>query len=124
MILMGMIALVFFAFPGFFIRLFIADPTVVDGGIACLRIISTGYVTYALGMVVVQAFNGAGDTSTPAFINLFCFWLFEIPLAYILALPAGFRENGVYIAIVVAETLMSVIAAILFKRGRWKDRQI
>ena len=124
MLLMGGIAVFFIAWPGFFIRLFIQDPAVVASGILCLRWLAYGYVSYGLGMVVVHSFNGAGDTATPTFINLFCFWMLEIPLAYILALPLGLEEQGVYIAILAAETMMTVAAVVLFRRGRWKTREV
>ena len=122
--LMGGIAFVFILSPGFFIRLFIDDPGVITSGMSGLRIISYGFLSYALGMVLVQAFNGAGDTATPTFINFFCFWLFEIPLAYLLALPFGLEEKGVYIAIVAAESLVTVAAVLIFRRGRWKSREV
>ena len=122
--LMGGIAFVFILSPGFFIRLFIDDPGVIASGMSGLRIISYGFLSYALGMVLVQAFNGAGDTATPTFINFFCFWLFEIPLAYLLALPFGLEEKGVYIAIVAAESLVTVAAVLIFRRGRWKSREV
>lgn len=122
--LMGLMAILFILFPGFFVRLFIKDPSIVAPGISCLRIISYGYVSYALGMVMVHSFNGAGDTITPTIINFFCFWLFEIPVAYLLALPLGLGQNGVYIAILAAESLMTVAATLLFRRGRWKLRQV
>ena len=124
MILMGSIAIAFIAWPGFFIGLFISEPAVLASGISCLRIISYGFVAYALGSVVIHSFNGAGDTATPTFINLFCFWMFEIPLAYVLALPFGLNENGVYIAILAAETAMTMVGVLLFRRGRWKLREV
>lgn len=124
MAFMGIIALFFILIPGFFIRLFIDDPVVIASGTDCLRILAFGYVFYALGMVMVQAFNGASDTITPTFINLFCFWLFEIPLAYVLALPFGLEENGVYIAILVAESAMTLAAVLIFRRGQWKTREV
>jgi Na+-driven multidrug efflux pump len=75
-------------------------------------------------MVMTQAFNGAGDTFTPTLINLFCFWLVEIPLAYFLALQYGFAETGVFLAIIISESLVGIIGIILFKRGRWKTFQV
>jgi putative MATE family efflux protein len=121
---MGAIALLLIFFPGFFIRLFIDDPIVIVSGTVCLRILAYGYIAYALGMVMVHAFNGAGDTTTPTIINLFCFWLFEIPLAYALALPFGLEEKGVYIAILAAETAMTLTALLVFRRGHWKTREV
>jgi Na+-driven multidrug efflux pump len=124
MAFMGIIAFFLILFPGFFIQLFIDDPLVIRSGIDCLRILAYGYISYALGMVMVHAFNGAGDTTTPTFINLFCFWMFEIPLAYLLALPFGLEENGVYIAILAAETAMTLAALVIFRRGHWKTREV
>jgi putative MATE family efflux protein len=124
MVFLGLVAVVFILFAEFFVRLFTDDPGVVAVGADCLRVLSYGYILYALGMVVVQAFNGAGDTITPTIINVFCFWLLEIPLAYVLALPAGWNERGVFFAIVIAESAMSVVGAIVFRRGRWKTREV
>jgi Na+-driven multidrug efflux pump len=112
------------AIPGLLIRLFIQNPEVIKSGIICLRWLAYGYVAYGLGMVVVQSLNGAGDTATPTYINLFCFWLFEIPLAYVLALPLGFEEKGVYIAILAAETSMTLAAVVIFRKGKWKSRKV
>jgi len=81
-------------------------------------------VAYAYGMVMLQAFNGAGDTVTPTFVHLFGFWFLEIPLAYCLAIPAGMRSNGVFISIVVAEAAIAVAGILLFRRGRWKRQEI
>jgi len=124
MIFLGLIAVIFIAWPGLFIQLFIDDRAVIDAGALCLRIISYGYVLYGLGMVLVQAFNGAGDTATPTKINLVCFWMIEIPLAYLLAIPAGVGEKGVYFAIIVAESIMTLTALFLFRRGKWKTREV
>ena len=124
MIFMGTVSLIFILFPSMFIQLFINDILVIKSGALCLRIISYGFVAYGLGMVLVQAFNGAGDTVTPTKINLFCFWLLEIPLAYLFAITSGIGETGVYYAIVVAETMMTILAAYLFMKGKWKLKKV
>jgi Na+-driven multidrug efflux pump len=121
---LALAAVVFIVFAENFIRLFAEDPKVVAIGADCLRILSYGYLLYALGMVMIQAFNGAGDTTTPTIVNFFCFWLLELPMAYALAIVLGFGERGVFTAIVVSESAMSVAGTILFKRGRWKSRQV
>jgi len=121
---MGIIAVFLILFPAFFVRLFIGESAVVIQGVYCLRIVSYGYLCYAIGMVMVQAFNGAGDTVTPTIINFFCFWVVEIPLALLLAHPLGMKANGVYAAIVVAESMMAMVGIILFRRGRWKTREV
>ena len=123
-VFLGLVAVVFIVFAEGFIRLFTDEIEVVRIGADCLRILSYGYLLYALGMVMIQAFNGAGDTTTPTIVNFFCFWLLELPLAYALAIVLGFGERGVFSAIVVAESAMSVVSAILFRRGRWKSRQV
>lgn len=124
MILLAIIGIIVILFSDGLIRLFINDADVVQAGTLGLRIISAGLIAYGLGMVMVNAFNGAGDTVTPVWINLFCFWLFEIPLAWLLAIPAGMRETGVFLAVVVAETAMTITAWILFRRGRWKLKEV
>jgi putative MATE family efflux protein len=124
MVFMGLMAIVFIIVPGFFIRIFIDDPDIIASGTICLRIIAYGYVFYAMGMVMVQALNGAGDTGTPTLINFFCFWMLEIPLAYFLALRWGVAENGVYYAIIIAESIMTLVAALTFMRGKWKLRKV
>jgi putative MATE family efflux protein len=124
MIFLGVIGVVFILFSGPIVRLFTDDAGVVAIGADCLRILSYGYLVYALGMVIVQAFNGAGDTVTPTVLNFFCFWLFEIPLAYLLALPLALDERGVFFAILAAETALGIACAIVFRRGRWKSRKV
>lgn len=112
------------SFPDVFIRIFVKDEAIIQPGVDALRIISFGFLVYGLGMVMVQSFNGAGDTGTPAVINFICFWLIEIPLAYVLAIPLNMKETGVFWSIVIAETIMTIIALILFRRGRWKLRKV
>lgn len=124
MILLGFLGLILVLFPEPFIRLFIENDNVIKSGVLGLRIISIGFIAYGLGMVLVNSFNGAGDTSTPLKINIFAFWLVEIPLAWILAIKAGFNEEGVFIAIVVAESLMTFIAWLVFRRGKWKLKEV
>jgi putative MATE family efflux protein len=124
MILLGIIGIILVLFPESFIHLFIDDENVIISGVLGLRIISIGFIAYGLGMVLVNSFNGAGDTSTPLKINIFAFWFVEIPLAWFLAINAGFREEGVFIAIVVAESLMTLIAWIVFRRGKWKLKEV
>ena len=120
MILLGSFGLVMVLFPETFIGLFIDESAVVASGIQGLRIISIGFVAYALGMVLVNAFNGSGDTLTPTRINIVAFWIIEIPVAYLLALQSGLDEKGVFIAIVIAESLMTLISLYFFRKGRWK----
>ena len=124
MVFMGVMGIFLVAFPDFFIRLFISDISVVESGKLALRIISLGFIFYALGMVMVQGFNGSGDTLTPTKINFFCFWLFEIPLAYFLAITMKMGLTGASIAIVTAETTLALVALILFKKGKWKLREV
>jgi Na+-driven multidrug efflux pump len=88
--------------------------------IQAIHIVSLGYVFYGVGMVMMNAFNGAGDTKTPTLINLFGFWMFQIPVAYLLALHLNYGPKGVFIAIVSSETLITIISLLIFKRGRWK----
>jgi len=106
------------------IRIFSADPEVVRSGVSCLRWISYGYGFFAYGMVMVQAFNGAGDTTTPTIINFFCFWMLQIPMAYLLAMGTDLGITGVYMAMTVAESLIAVVGVLVFRRGRWRTRKI
>lgn len=124
MTFMGLIGLILVLFPEIFIRLFIHEPAVLENGVLALRIVSFGFLFYALGMVLIQGFNGSGDTFTPTKINLLCFWLIEIPLAYLLAIVLGKGLTGACIAIVTAESLLALIALVLFKKGKWKLREV
>jgi putative MATE family efflux protein len=124
MILLGTVGLIYILFPEQFIRLFIDDPAVLKSGIECLRIVSVGFISYGLGMVITNSFNGAGDTTTPLKINIFAYWLIEIPLAWILAIKAGMNENGVFWSIVIAESIMTITAYLIFRRGKWKLKEV
>lgn len=121
---MGSIALVFLVFPRQLAGFFTTDPGVIAVAADCLRFISFGNICYAWGMVLVQAFNGAGDTKTPSLVNFFCYWCLQIPLAYTLAIPLGWQHRGVFTAIPVAETAMTLASLVLFRAGRWKKKII
>jgi len=124
MCFLGVIGLIFVLFAGPIVRLFTPEPTVQYYGIDCLRIIACGFLFYAYGMVITQSFNGAGDTQTPTIINLFVFWLWEIPLAYTLAFVFKLGPHGVFIAVTVAFSTLAIVSAAVFRRGSWKTRMI
>ena len=124
MLFLGGVGLVFVACAGPVIRLFTKDPAVVPFGVSCLRILSYGNIGYADGMVMLQAFNGAGDTLTPTVMNFFGFLLLEIPLAYALAIRLGWQSNGVYVAIFISEAIIAAMAILLFRRGTWKAKTV
>ncbi|HYJ79499.1 MAG TPA: MATE family efflux transporter [Longimicrobiaceae bacterium] len=121
---LGMVGLVFVLFAGPIVAAFTGDPEVRRYGVTCLRVVASGFLFYAYGMVLTQSFNGAGDTWTPTVINLFVFWLFEIPLAYALAVGLGWGPVGVFAAITVSFSLLAVVSAVIFRRGRWKTRRV
>ncbi len=124
MVFLGSVGLFFIFFAEPVVRLFSDDPAIVPLGATCLRMLNYGNVCYAYGMVMVQAFNGAGDTVTPTVLNMFCYWLWEIPLAYWLAVPGGMRAQGVFLSIPIAEATVAVAAILLFRRGEWKKKMI
>jgi len=124
MLFLGGVGVLFLIFAAPVIHLFTNDPAVVPLAVTCLRILSYGNIGYAYGMVMLQAFNGAGDTVTPTIVHFFGFWLLEIPLAYLLAIPSHLGANGVYISIVVAECSIAAAGILLFRRGKWKGQQI
>jgi putative MATE family efflux protein len=106
------------------IRIFSDAPAVVTYGALSLQIITAGYLFYAYGMVVIQAFNGAGDTVTPTKINFFCFWLFQLPLAYLAAFILDWGPVGVFVAITLAEVLIAIIGILYFRKGKWKTTAV
>ncbi|MFM9909452.1 MAG: MATE family efflux transporter, partial [Chitinophagaceae bacterium] len=119
-IFMAAVMFLFTLFSKPIIRIFTGDQAVQEYGALSLQIIGTGYVFYGIGMVMMQALNGSGDTKTPTWINFVCFWLFQIPLAYILAKPFHMGPTGAFISIPVAETVIALWAYAIFKRGKWK----
>jgi MATE family, multidrug efflux pump len=124
MIFLAAVGLVFIFFPEPIIRVFTSDPAVISFGVDCLRIICYGNLAYAYGMVIVQSFNGAGDTFTPTVVNLFGYWLFQIPVAYLLASRTSLGPQGVFYAIPLAETAIAIVGVALFRQGRWKKKRI
>src|SRR5580693_679616 len=121
MMFLGSIGLLFIAIAPQIVSLFTSDPAVAPLAVSALRLFSFGNVSYSYGMVITAAFNGAGDTSTPTILNLICFWLCQIPLAWSLAFHAGLGPNGVYAAVVFSDSLLAVLGVILFRRGKWKQ---
>ncbi len=124
LIFLGSVGLIFVVFARQIIGLFTHDPAVVPYGVDCLRIVACGFVFYAYGMVLTQSFNGAGDTWTPTILNLFVFWLWELPLAYILAVVLGFGPRGVFLAITIAFSTLAIVSALFFRRGKWKMKVV
>lgn len=123
-VVLGLVGLVFALFPGSVVGLIVHDPEVTVYAASCLRIVALGFLFFGFGMVAVQAFNGAGDTLTPMILNVSSFWLFKIPLAYVLAKVAGMGPRGVFIAITAAYSVQGIVGGILFRRGRWKTKKI
>ena len=101
-----------------------AGPEAQRYGAASLRTVASGFLFYAYGMVITQSFNGAGDTWTPTVINLFVFWLWEIPLAYVLAFHLGLGPRGVFLAVTIAFSTLAVVSAYIFRKGRWKRKVV
>lgn len=116
----AVVAVIFFLFGEPLMRFFTQDKAAVIAGTECLHILAIGYVFFAYGMIISQAFNGAGDTRTPTYINLFVFWILQIPLAWILAKYLKMGPTGVYIAIGVSETVLAIICIMIFRKGKWK----
>jgi putative MATE family efflux protein len=124
MIFLGSIGLLFVLLAEPIVRLFTSDPAILPIGASCLRTVSYGFLFYAWGMVITQAFNGAGDTFTPTLINLFCFWLWEIPIAYLLSRYTALGVRGAFFAITIAFSTLAVVSFLIFRRGRWKTTRV
>jgi putative MATE family efflux protein len=124
LIFLGSVGLIFVLFARQIVGLFTHDPNVVPYGVDCLRIVAYGFLFYAYGMVLTQSFNGAGDTWTPTIINLFVFWLWELPLAYVLAIVLSIGPRGVFLAIMIAFSTLAIVSALIFRRGRWKTKLV
>ena len=124
MFFLGFVGLIFIIFAPQIIGLYTADPHVAAYGIDCLRVVSYGFLFYAYGMVLGQSFNGAGDTWTPTIINLFVFWLWEIPLAFVLGVHFNLGPRGVFVAITVAFSTLAIVSALVFRQGKWKARVV
>lgn len=118
------VGIVFLVFAEPLVRIFVSDPDVVRVATHGLRIFSVGYPLYAWGMVLIQAFNGAGDTRTPLRVNFVCFWMLELPLAWMLATRTGLGPDGPFWAVIIAESVMMALAMWLFRRGGWRSRTI
>jgi len=123
-VFLGAVSVLFIVFAEQLVGLFMDDPEVIYYGADALRFLSYGFAWFAVGMVLIQGLNGAGDTDTPVLLNLLSYWVIQIPLAYFLAESAGFGPRGAWLAVLVAESLLSITAAIAFRTGRWKLRQV
>jgi putative MATE family efflux protein len=123
-ILMGSVMFLFVFFPDRIIRLYTNDTLVINFGALALRWFGSANIFYGMSMVMVQSLNGAGDTRTPTLINFFCFWLFQIPLAYLLAYGFHLKATGAFIAVPVAETAIALVAWYYFRKGRWKTVKV
>ena len=124
MIFLGIIGALFAGLAPQIVAIYTSDPAIAAGAIACLRIVSLGFLFFAYGMVLTQAFNGAGDAWTPTWINVGCFWVWQMPLAYFLALNVGMGPSGVYWAMMVAFSTLAIVSAVIFRRGRWKLKRV
>ncbi|MGV3696227.1 MATE family efflux transporter [Flavobacterium sp.] len=123
-IFMSLVTLIFVCFSEVIISFYTSEKVILDYGSQALRIIGFGYIFYGIGMVMIQSLNGAGDTKTPTWINIFCFWMIQIPLAWFLAIYLKLGPLGAFIAIPSAETVLALLAYYFFKKGKWKTVQV
>jgi Na+-driven multidrug efflux pump len=124
MAFLGLVAVILIAKAPFWVGIFSTDPAISNLAVLSLQILGAGFILYALGMVMLQALNGAGDTRSPTYINFIAFWLIEIPLAYYLAICLWKDELGVFLAIIISESLMTLMGVWVILRGRWKYRKV
>ena len=124
MAFLAIIMVSFLVFGEGFMRLFSDDPETIRIGVQCLHVFAYGYLFYGWGMVLTQAFNGAGDTLTPTWLNLVAFWMFQIPVAYLLALQLEWGPRGVFWAVITSDILLTAMAVVVFLLGRWKRRDV
>lgn len=124
MLFLGSIGVVFFIFATPVVQLFVSDPAVVAIASSALRTLSCGNIGYAYGMIMLQAFNGAGDTLTPTIVNFFGFWVIELPLAWFLSIRTPMRSHGAFLSVVIAECFMAACSIMLFRRGKWMTKKI
>ncbi|HMT07241.1 MAG TPA: MATE family efflux transporter [Pyrinomonadaceae bacterium] len=122
--MLGIVGLFFIVYPQLVVSVFTTDPEVAAYAGDCLRIVGYGYALYGLGMVMESSFNGAGDTWTPTYLNFIVFWMFEIPLAYVLANRFGYGPQGVFLSMTLAFSMLAIVSALLFKRGKWKLKTV
>ena len=121
---LGVVGLCFVVGARVIVSVFTQDPEVTRYAVDGLRVIAIGFVFYAYGMVMSQALNGAGDTWTPTWLNLVCFWLWEIPLAWVLSIWLGMGPHGVFLAIPIAFSTYALLAVVMFRRGSWKSKVV
>ncbi|MBT7225369.1 MAG: MATE family efflux transporter [Gammaproteobacteria bacterium] len=121
---MGFASLVMLLFTRSIVSLFTEEPVVIDYAVQCLTIFAAAFIAWGAGMAIIQAFNGAGDTMTPTWINIFCFWVVQVPLAYFLALILEFGPVGVFWAVFASDILTGIVGYLAFRRGKWKDRVV
>ena len=123
-VFMALVSIAYLLFAKTIIGWFTNETEVIKNGALCLQIIAAGYVFYAYGMVVIQSFNGSGDTRTPTYINFICFWLFQLPFAYLVAIILDLGPKGVFWAITIAEVLIAIIGIVWFRKGKWKEMKV
>jgi Na+-driven multidrug efflux pump len=123
-VFMAGVTVIFLVWAGPIVGFLNNDTNIQFLAVKALRIISLGYIFYGVGMVLTNAFNGAGDTRTPTIINLFCFWAFQIPLAWLLADRFKFGPSGVFTAILLTESAITVVSFVVFRQGKWKTVKI